>query len=181
MQKHMRRRRILKTLFEGDPREKLFEYLGFKQEDLEDTDAGVDTKNTNGEGENQSSDQSGGAAVKNKQPSSFFAGAGADSENFLVDLSSIQSNRGAKTNNPFQIFTGDESEADRKITRAVVLGQFEKVVEVCLKEDRISDAFMLAICGGEKCIEKVKTACFTKNAKGPNYLRVLASIVGKNL
>ena len=173
--------KILRTLFEGDPREKLIEYLGFKQEDLEDTDAGVDAKNTDGEGENQSSDQPDGAAAKDKRLSSFFADAGADSENFLADLSSIQSTRGAKTNNPFQIFTGDESEANRKITRAVVLGQFEKAVEVCLKEDRISDAFMLAICGGEKCIEKVKTAYFAKNAKGPNYLRVLASIVGKNL
>ncbi|PWW77544.1 hypothetical protein C7212DRAFT_277515 [Tuber magnatum] len=173
--------KILRTLFEANPREKLIEYLGFKEEDLEDTDAGMDTRNTNGEGENQSLDQSDGPAVKDKRLSSFFADTGADSENFLADLSSIQSTRGAKANNPFQIFTGNESGADRKITRAVVLGQFEKAVDVCLKEDRISDAFMLAICGGEKCIEKVKAAYFTKNAKGPNYLRVLASIVGKNL
>ncbi|KAG0638887.1 hypothetical protein HOY80DRAFT_122186 [Tuber brumale] len=173
--------KILRALFEGNPREKLIEYLGFKEEDLEDTDAGVDTKSTNGEGENQSLDQSDGPAAHDKRLSSFFADAGADSENFLADLSSIQSTRGAKANNPFQIFTGNESEADRKITRALVLGQFEKAVDVCLKEERISDAFMLAICGGEKCIEKVKTAYFTKNVKGPNYLRVLASIVGKNL
>lgn len=174
--------KILRTLFESNPREKMIEYLGFKDEDSDGTDSESETKEANGQGINQSLDQpSGATAERDKRLSSFFADAGADSENFLADLSSIQSTRGAKTNNPFQILTGSESEADRKITRAVVLGQFEKAVDVCLKEDRISDAFMLAICGGEKCIEKVKAAYFTKNVKGPNYLRVLASIVGKNL
>jgi len=99
-------------------------------------------RNTDGEGESQSLDQSGGAAAKDKRLSSFFADAGADSEKLFGGslLHSVYSTRGAKTNNPFQIFTGDESEADRKITRALVLGQFEKAVEVGLKEDRISDA-----------------------------------------
>lgn len=40
---------------------------------------------------------------------------------------------------------------------------------------------MIAICGGQKCIEKVQEAYFSKQSGGPNYLRLLASIVGKNL
>ena len=39
--------------------------------------------------------------------------------------------------------------------------------------------FMVAICGGAKCIEKAQAAYFSKKGKGPNYLRLLASVVGK--
>jgi protein transport protein SEC31 len=45
----------------------------------------------------------------------------------------------------------------------------------------MSDAFMVAICGGEKCIEKAKSAYFKQVTGGPNYLRLLASVSGKNL
>lgn len=165
---------ILRSLFKENPRKQLIEYLGFDEE----LESELEKVETNGkvEAEDETLEPADG---KDKRLSSFFADSGADSEGFLADLSSIQSTHGAKTNNPFQIFTGGESEADRRITHAIVLGQFDKAVDICLKEDRISDAFMLAICGGEKCIKKVKTAYF--KVKGPNYLRILASVVGKNL
>ncbi|KAL7270887.1 protein transport protein S31 [Rhizina undulata] len=169
--------KILRTLFEQNSRDKLIEYLGFKAEAEETIEKPVIGDNTEAK-ENEEA-VNGSPTGSDKRLSSFFADSGAES--FLADLSSIQPTRGARTNNPFQIFNGEESEADKKITRALVLGQFDQAVDVCLKEDRMSDAFMLAVCGGEKCIEKVKTAYFTKKANGPSYLRVLASIVGKNL
>lgn len=166
---------ILRSLFKENPKQQLIEYLGFNESGLAELESESEKAETNGkaEAEDETSD------TADKQLSSFFGDSGADSESFLADLSSIQSTHGAKTNNPFKIFTGEESEADKRITHAIVLGQFDKAVDICLKEDRISDAFMLAICGGEKCIEKVKTAYF--KVKGPNYLRILASVVGKNL
>lgn len=45
----------------------------------------------------------------------------------------------------------------------------------------MSDAFMIAICGGQQCIEKAQKAYFNRKTGGPNYLRLLASVVGKNL
>lgn len=45
----------------------------------------------------------------------------------------------------------------------------------------MSDAFMIAICGGQKCIDKAQAAYFKRKSGGPNYLRLLASVVGKNL
>ena len=62
-----------------------------------------------------------------------------------------------------------------------MLGNFEAALEICLKEDRMSDAFMIAVCGGQDCIDKAQAAYLRKKANGPNYLRLLASIVGKNL
>lgn len=166
---------ILRSLFKESPRQQLIEYLGFNEGELEGEPEKAET-NGKAEAEDETSEAT---DSKDKRLSSFFADSEADSEGFLADLSSIQSTHGAKANNPFQIFTGGESEADKRITHAIVLGQFDKAVDICLKEDRISDAFMLAICGGEKCIKKVKTAYF--KVKGPNYLRILASVVGKNL
>lgn len=166
---------ILRSLFKANPRQQLIEYLGFNNDEPVGLESESEKVETNGKPEVEDETSDG----KDKRLSSFFADSGADSDSFLADLSSIQSTHGAKTNNPFQIFTGGESEEDRRITHAIVLGQFDKAVDICLKEDRISDAFMLAICGGEKCIKKVKTAYF--KVKGPNYLRILASVVGKNL
>ncbi|KAF8460267.1 hypothetical protein BDZ91DRAFT_739452 [Kalaharituber pfeilii] len=168
---------VLKALLDKNPRAKLREQLGFgdkMEEEVKEDDA-KQASTDNLEGPN------GGTFAKDKRLSSFFTDSNSDSEFFLSDLASIQSTRGARTNNPFQIFSGDESESDKKITKALILGQFEKAVDICLKEDRLSDAFMLAVCGGDKCTEKVRTAYLTKKAKGPNYLRVLASVIGKNM
>ncbi|KAF2096511.1 hypothetical protein NA57DRAFT_43004 [Rhizodiscina lignyota] len=155
--------RVIETLMSDQPRKKLMEYLGISNEDAA----------ANGEVVGDSTAQTNGA----KDSGSFFDNAGT-SDNFLSDLAS---SKGAKTNNPFQIFTGSESEADQNITRALMLGSFDKALDICLKEDRMSDAFMIAICGGQKCIDKAQAAYFKRKGDGPNYLRLLASVVGKNL
>lgn len=169
---------VLKSLVDANPRTRLREYLGFGDECEEDGTTDVEAKDTNTDSLPQ---PNGSDSAKSKRLSSFFSDSNVDSEFFLSDLASLPSTRGARTNNPFHIYSGDESESDKQITRALLLGQFEKAVDICLKEDRMSDAFMLAVCGGDKCTEKVRTAYLTKKAKGPNYLRVLASVIGKNM
>ena len=164
---------ILKALFNHDTKAKLVEYLGFKAEDIA-------TPDPEKEEEEEEAGADGEAKGEKADRLSAFFGDGDDSENFLASLS-IRSTQTARTNNPFRIYTGDETKADKAITKAVVLGEYERAVDVCLKEDRITDAFMLAICGGDPCIDKVKAAYFTKKSNGPNYLRLLASVVGKNL
>ncbi|OAK98308.1 hypothetical protein IQ06DRAFT_279567 [Phaeosphaeriaceae sp. SRC1lsM3a] len=152
---------VIETLTSENPRSKLVEYLGFADQ-TEEAPAEVKKEaQTNGDAEG----------------SSFFDNA-TDEGNFLSDLAA---SKGAKTNNPFQVYTGSESEADTKITRALMLGNFDAALDVCLKENRLSDAFMIAICGGEKCVAKAQAAYFKRQSDAPNYLRLLASVVGKNL
>lgn len=98
--------------------------------------------------------------------------------NFLSDLKASQS---AKTNNPFHIYSGSETKAQQEITRALLLGQFERALDLSLSEGKLLDAFMIATCGGETCIAKVQKAYFNQTSEGPNHLRLLASIVSKNL
>lgn len=160
---------VIETLNAGKSRKKLREYLGFADE----TDVAQKTADLSVNGDVEKS--------KEEDDDNFFGNDNAgeeDGDNFLADLAAT---KGAKTNQPFHIFSGEESDADKNITRALMLGNFESALDVCLRDGRMSDAFMIAICGGQKCMDKVQTAYLKQKAKGPNYLRLLASIVGKNL
>ncbi|PYI24715.1 WD40 repeat-like protein [Aspergillus violaceofuscus CBS 115571] len=173
--------KVIEALISADPRKGLVEYLGFADQADEAADSlaklGLnkeDDEEVNGE---EPKESRGSGAKKHRRLQSVFD-TSADADNFLSDLAA---SKGAKTNNPFHIFNGEETEADTGITRALLLGDFEKALDVALKEDRLSDAFMIAICGGQKCIEKAQEHYFSKQTNSPNYVRLLASIVGKNL
>ncbi|CAI6339171.1 unnamed protein product [Periconia digitata] len=153
---------VIETLISESPRSKLVEYLGLADSKEEVPEEKKEAEPTTEDGD---------------EGASFFDQSG-EGGSFLSDLAA---SKGAKTNNPFQVYTGSESEADKKITRALTQGSFEKAVDICLKENRLSDAFMIAICGGEKCIAKARAAYFKNQTDGPNYTRLLASIVGNNL
>jgi protein transport protein SEC31 len=153
---------VIETLISDNPRAKLVDYLGFSEGKEEPTTEEKDVSEKEGTAD---------------EGASFFDQS-TESGNFLSDLAA---SKGAKTNSPFQVYTGSESEADKQITQALTQGAFEKAVDICLKENKLSDAFMIAICGGEKCIAKARAAYFKKQTDGPNYTRLLASIVGNNL
>jgi protein transport protein SEC31 len=156
--------RVIETLISEHPRRKLVDYLGFADKKEEEA-----TEAPKEEAEQANGDKDEGA--------SFFDESDAGGNL----LSHLAASKGARTNNPFQIYTGSESDADKKITRALMLGNFDAALDAALKEDRMSDAFMIAICGGEKSIAKAQAAYFKRKDEGPNYLRLLASVVGKNL
>ena len=168
---------VIGTLTSANPRKDLIKYLGFSSSVDEAAD-GISTLavNDHDKPESNTAQSKEVAAKKSNRLSAFFDNADGDS--FLADLAAT---KGAKTNNPFRVYTGQESEADRRITHALLLGQFENALDVCLQEERRSDAFMIAICGGQKCIDKAQKAYFNKKEGGPSYLRLLASVVGKNL
>ncbi|KAB8346260.1 hypothetical protein FH972_023305 [Carpinus fangiana] len=162
--------RVIKALTSDAPRKALLSHLGFEDK----KEAGAATEPSTEEKDAQAN----GTATKDSNRLSSFFDNSADSQGFLADLAA---SKGAKTNNPFQIFKGSESATDKDLTKALLLGNFEEAVDLCLTEKRISDAFMVAVCGGQKCIDKVQAAYFAQQSDGPNYLRLLAAVVGKNL
>lgn len=173
---------VLQTLISDNPKKKLIEFLDFSN-DKDESSESVPRSPTDKDEVTELKpifDQ-GGMSIpvgpRHHRLSSFFD-SNPDGDSFLSGLSAT---KGVKTNNPFHIYTGSESAADRQITNALLLGQFERALDVCIREDRMSDAFMVAICGGQKCIDKAQAAYLSKQSKGPNYLRLLASVVGKNL
>ncbi len=81
----------------------------------------------------------------------------------------------------FKIYPSEESEADKLITRALVLGDFESAVSLCINSDRFADAFLLAVRGGEQLLAKAQKAYFEKRTAQLPYLRLFQSIVSDDL
>jgi protein transport protein SEC31 len=82
---------------------------------------------------------------------------------------------------PLQLYAEGSSETDRLITRAVVLGDFESAVDLCLSTERYSDALLFAICGGGDLLARTQQAYFKRQSKSTSYLRLLESIVDEDL
>lgn len=51
---------------------------------------------------------------------------------------------------------------DGLITQALLTGDFEGAVELCLRDNRMADSIILAIAGGAELLEKTQKKYFTK-------------------
>lgn len=87
---------------------------------------------------------------------------------------------GAKANT-FRIYPADESDADKLITRAIVLGDFESAVSLCVSTDRFADALLLAVRGGPELLVRTQKAYFERRTTSLPYLRLFQSIVSDDL
>lgn len=82
---------------------------------------------------------------------------------------------------PFHILGDEDTEVDKQITKAVMLGNFAKATDICLKEERMADAFLIANCGGQELVDKVQTAYLASKKASPSYVRLLGSVITKDL
>ncbi|KAI8905569.1 WD40-repeat-containing domain protein [Gorgonomyces haynaldii] len=81
--------------------------------------------------------------------------------------------------NLFSTIKSEETDLDNYITKAVIVGDFELAVHLCLGSNRLSDALVLAYNGGEELLFKTQQEIF-KRSKKP-YLRLLNAIVSDDL
>lgn len=77
---------------------------------------------------------------------------------------------------PFQIPTDDD--IDGLITQALLTGNFEAAVDVCLHADRMADAFLLAIAGGPDLLARIQTRYFEKSKS--NVARLMSVVVNRD-
>ncbi|CAA7257388.1 unnamed protein product [Cyclocybe aegerita] len=84
-------------------------------------------------------------------------------------------------NNGFKIYPTEETDIDRLITRALVLGDFESAVSLCLSADRFADAILLAVRGGPELLQRTQKAYFERRTNQVAYLRLFQSIVNSDL
>jgi len=84
-------------------------------------------------------------------------------------------------NNTFRIYPSDESETDQLVTKALVLGDFESAVSLCLSTERYADAILLAVKGGPELLQKTQKAYFERRTTALPYLRLFQSIVTNDL
>ncbi|KAJ6781315.1 hypothetical protein PWT90_07093 [Aphanocladium album] len=158
--------KVMQTLIGENPRAKIVEYLGLKEE------AGEEASDEAKEDGEQTT-------AEKKKLSGLFDGEDGDDEDDF--LSGVTATKGAKTDNPFHLFGDSDTAVEKEITKALMLGNFAKATEICLKEDRIADAFVIANCGGQELVDKVQTAYLARKTGSPSYIRLLGSVIEKNL
>lgn len=84
-------------------------------------------------------------------------------------------------NNNFSIYPAETSELDQLLTKALVLGDFESAVTLCISSNRFADAILLAVKGGEELLQKTQKAYFERQTASLPYLRLFQSIVSDDL
>ncbi|GAB0134235.1 protein transport protein S31 [Epichloe bromicola] len=164
--------KVMETLAGDNPRGKIVEYLGFKEDEL------VNGAAKEGADDATKSAETKADSVNDKKDATDLFSGDDDGEDFL---SNVTATKGAKTDNPFHLFSSEDTPVERDITRALMLGNFTKATEICLKEDRIADAFLIANCGGQELVDKVQTAYLSKKSEMPSYMRLLGAVISKNL
>ena len=171
---------LLRILFDNEPRKKLLEYLGIKQSEVDgllaDKVDAIKLEKTDSE------DTVATVTVpipetKNNRLSGIF---GDKADDFLSQISPTPEGKSRSTG-AFSILSSTDSESDRAITESILFGKFGQAVEICLKEDRLADAFVLATLGDKALQKKVQDAYFSRNIHRSSYLRLLQSVIDSNL
>ena len=116
--------------------------------------------------------------------SSPFSSAGdfdalANSAPVGEEVHSPRRRRSTFCGEPFHLYPKEASKEDRDITRAIIAGKYSEAVDLCVRADRLSDALLVAVCGGPALVAKTQRLYFQK-VNSP-YLRIVSGIVKKDL
>ncbi|XP_070361593.1 protein transport protein Sec31A isoform X9 [Equus asinus] len=161
---------FLKVNFENDSRGKYLELLGYRKEDLgkkialalnkvDGTDVALKDSDqlaqSDGEESPAAEEQLLGEHIKEeKEESEFLPSAG---KTFNISIS------------------GD---IDGLITQALLTGNFESAVDLCLHDNRMADAIILAIAGGQELLAQTQKKYFAKSQS--KITRLITAVVMKN-
>lgn len=181
---HMQKKiwEIFFILLHEDSRDRFVNFFGFKRDDIENevlqkiNEISLDKK-TNDVKDNQD------IAKSKEDLEDLFKKHETNNDFLQLKLSNSERNLFCHLpalNEPFSIFKDDDSDLDKVITKSVFLGQFDKAVDLCLQEDRLSDALMFSFCGGKECQKRAQRAYFKKHSN-ISYIRLLSSIIEGNL
>ncbi|KZL86954.1 wd domain-containing protein [Colletotrichum incanum] len=165
---------VMETLTGDNPRKRIIEYLGFNEEEITNGVSGKDEDKTEETSDEKKEDTKEGE----KSDNLWGEGDGEGEEDFLSNLSA---NKGAKTDSPFHLLADTDTTVEKSITKALMLGNFAKATEISLKEERWADAFLIANCGGQELVDKVQSAYLASKDGVPSYVRLLGSVIAKNL
>ncbi|GJC82646.1 protein transport protein SEC31 [Colletotrichum liriopes] len=165
---------VMETLTGENPRKRIIEYLGFNEEEITNGVSSKDEDKTEETSEEKKEDTKEGE----KSDNLWGEGDGEGEEDFLSNLSA---NKGAKTDSPFHLLADTDTTVEKSITKALMLGNFAKATGISLKEERWADAFLIANCGGQELVDKVQSAYLASKDGVPSYVRLLGSVIAKNL
>ncbi|KAK9717564.1 protein transport protein S31 [Basidiobolus ranarum] len=199
--------KILKILFESDARDRLIKHLGFDKDVLitqiaqnlsqlnvsEADTSKVDVSKMHVDRESEALDEvSVGKSPSEEGSAPAVASSLFDEDDMedpldfylndnVTDSASLDNEKPRPVRLPFKINSEENSDGDRLITRSITLGDFESAVSLCLKHDRLSDALILAVCGGGDLLARTREIYFERKSESTSYIRVLRSVVSGDL
>ncbi|XP_072280945.1 protein transport protein Sec31B isoform X3 [Pyxicephalus adspersus] len=159
---------FLKVNFEQDAREKFLKLLGYNKEEL-DKKISVAL----GDGWQNKNSPDGEDLVQSihsvsSQASSSFTGQTASSSSSMEFF-----NLPPQDSTKFEIPVS--SDTDGLISQALLMGNFEAAVDLCLKDGRYADAIILANAGGEDLLRETQQWYFTRQKN--RITSLLSSVV----
>ncbi|XP_056386501.1 protein transport protein Sec31B isoform X3 [Hyla sarda] len=159
---------FLKVNFEQDAREKFLKLLGYSKEELDKKISialgnGLQNKNSPSEGE----DLVQSIQSVSSQASSSFTGQTVSSSSSM-EFFNLPPQETTKFDIPVT------SDTDGLISQALLMGNFEAAVDLCLKDGRYADAIILANAGGEDLLRETQQWYF---AHQKNKITTLLSAV----
>ncbi|XP_051529544.1 protein transport protein Sec31A-like isoform X2 [Myxocyprinus asiaticus] len=166
--------RFLKVNFEDEARVKFLRLLGFSKDELERKISVCLGRNLQPNGldvsdlaekmqtlSDERADESGGAA-----DNTASQGSPAD---FFSQLPKIKEE-------PFQIPVSSDTEG--LISQALLVGNFEGAVDLCLNDGRFAEAILLSISGGEELLKKTQQRYLNRQTNSVSML--ISSVVMQN-
>uniref|UniRef100_A0A8C3GLV5 Protein transport protein Sec31A n=1 Tax=Cairina moschata TaxID=8855 RepID=A0A8C3GLV5_CAIMO len=165
---------FLKVNFEEDSRAKYLELLGYRKDDLRNKITSALNKEGRADGELGEAPTESDASVLNERDEGqaaedpFLGERVKDNKQETEDLGSAK-----KT---FNISVSGD--VDGLITQALLTGNFESAVDLCLHDNRMADAIILAIAGGQELLSRTQEKYFVKMQS--KITRLITAVVTKN-
>ncbi|XP_031754898.1 protein transport protein Sec31A isoform X6 [Xenopus tropicalis] len=164
---------FLKVNFEEDTRGKYLELLGFRKDDLSSKIASVMGNEYATDGDHEAEKDSDQAIASDEEERQH------SEDNFLAEVSKDDKRQSSGSNSPGEslniLVSGD---VDGLITQALLTGNFESAVNLCLHDNRMADAVILAIAGGPELLAKTQRKYFAKSQS--KITRLITAVVTKN-
>ncbi|XP_068869071.1 protein transport protein Sec31A isoform X13 [Aphelocoma coerulescens] len=165
---------FLKVNFEEDSRVKYLELLGYRKDDLRKKITSALNKEGLADGVLGEAPAESDASVPNEgdegqtTEEQFLGETLKDHKKETEDLGS------AKTTFNISV-SGD---VDGLISQALLTGNFESAVDLCLHDNRMADAIILAIAGGQELLSRTQEKYFAKMQS--KVTRLITAVVTKN-
>ncbi|XP_069637732.1 protein transport protein Sec31A isoform X15 [Haliaeetus albicilla] len=165
---------FLKVNFEEDSRVKYLELLGYRKGDLRKKITSALNKEGLADGDFGEAPTESDESVPNKGDEGQ-----ATEEQFLGERVNDHKQETEDLGSAKKTFNISVSgDVDGLITQALLTGNFESAVDLCLHDNRMADAIILAIAGGQELLSRTQEKYFAKMQS--KITRLITAVVTKN-
>ncbi|XP_054058481.1 protein transport protein Sec31A isoform X8 [Rissa tridactyla] len=165
---------FLKVNFEEDSRIKYLELLGYRKDDLRKKIASTLNKEGLADGDLGEAPAESDESLPNEGEEGRATEEQLSRERVKDHKQETEDLGSAKTTFNISV-SGD---VDGLITQALLTGNFESAVDLCLHDNRMADAIILAIAGGQELLSRTQEKYFAKMQS--KITRLITAVVTKN-